>query len=278
MSCLGQYYLPVPPRLWSRVENPCAYSNSEVIQNIPGDYIYLPYSSEPILKSQYYYQIACLRKGNVLQYKKNSSNLTKKQVYGQIAKQMWVNRNTTWATQSDKFTDPNIKSLKRVNYINITTARVPTDQPLTCPVPNIKVNPVLPANNSSGSNAPVIPPPPPQNQPGGPSMPPAVPGQINPDPTVIADGGNLVCTITENICTGEVLSVTENSQCYLTTASNVPGRPMLLCYNDNLPTVYAKNRLTYATSGNKWPVGAKFIRAANTTKPITSGDDFVYTE
>jgi len=70
MSCLGQYYLPVPPRLWSRVENPCAYSNSEVIQNIPGDYIYLPYLSEPILKSQYYYQLACLKKGNVLQYKK----------------------------------------------------------------------------------------------------------------------------------------------------------------------------------------------------------------
>jgi len=278
MSCLGPYYLPLPPRVWSRVENPCAYTTSEVIQNIPGDYIYLPYFNEPILKSQYYYQLACLKKGNVLQYKKNSSNLTKKQIYGQISKQMWVNNNTTWASQSDKFTDPNTKSLKRVNYKNITTLGVPTDKPLTCSFPTIKINPSLPANNSSGSNAPIIPPPPQPNQPGGPSMPPPVPGQINPDPTVIADGGNLVCTITENICTGEVLEVTANSQCYLTTASNVPGHPMLLCYNDNLPTVYAKNRLTYATSGGKWPVGAKFIRAANTTKPITSGGEFVYSQ
>jgi hypothetical protein len=279
MSCLGPYYLPVPPRLWSRVENPCAYSNSEVIQNIPGDYIYLPYLSEPILKSQYYYQLACLRKGNVLQYKKNSSNLTKKQVYGQIAKQMWVNRNTTWASQSDKFSDPNTKSLKRVNYVNITTTGVPTDQPLTCEAPKPPTNSSLPArSSSSGSNAPVIPPPPLPNQPGGPSMPPAVTPQSPVEPIVIPDGGRLVCTITENICTGEVLNVSANGQCYLTTASDVPGEPMLLCYNDNLPTVYAKNRLTYATSGGKWPVGAKFIAAANTTKPITSGGDFVYTE
>jgi hypothetical protein len=109
-------------------------------------------------------------------------------------------------------------------------------------------------------------------------MPPAVTPQSPVEPIVIPEGGNLVCTITENICTGEILSVTRNNQCYLTTASDVPGEPMLLCYNDNLPTVYAKNRLTYATSGGKWPVGAKFIAAANTTKPITSGGDFVYTE
>jgi hypothetical protein len=273
MSCLGPYYLPVPPRRWSRVENLCAYANSEGIQNIPGDYIYLPYIREPILKSQYEYQLACLRKGNVLQYKKNSSNLTKKQVYGQIAKQMWVNRNTTWATQSDKFTDPNIKSLKRVNYYNVTTTGVPTAAPLTCslPLPLPQINIALPTRNSSNSsstNAPIIPV---QQNSGTNSsivMPSVVPSEPNVEPIVIADSGSLVCNVVENICNKEILAVTANQQCFLTTASDVPGRPILLCYNDALPTVYPKTRLTYPPAGGKWPEGAKFIVAANTTKPI----------
>jgi hypothetical protein len=269
MSCLGPYYLPVPPRVWSRVENPCAYSNSDVIENIPGDFIYLPYLHDPIPKSQYYYQLACLKKGNVLQYKSNSSNLTKKQIYGQIARQMWITQNTTWATQSDKFSDPNTKSLKRVNYLRITTDGVVTAQPLTCSIPTPAKNSSLPTRNAGGNtNTPVIPPPPKPNQPGGPILPPLVPAQPATPPVVIADGGSLLCNIVENICTGEVLDVTANGQCYLTTASDVPGHPILLCYNDNLPTVYPKTRLTYPTAGGKWPEGAKFIVAANTTQPI----------
>jgi len=271
MSCLGPYYLPVPPRVWSRVENPCAYTNSFI--NIPGDYIYLPYLKDPILKSQYYYQLACLKKGNVLQYKANSSNLTKQQRYAQIAKGMWVNRTTTWASQSATTSDPNTKSLKRVNYFNITTTGVPTPDPLTCSLPATPKNYVLPPRpGPSDSNAPTLPPPPQQNQPGGPVMPPPVAPAIPAAPIVIADGGTLVCNITQNICTGEILKVTETNQCFLTTASDVPGRPMLLCYNDSLPTVYPKTRLTYTTAGGKWPQGAKFIAAANTTKPISGND------
>ena len=55
-------------------------------------------------------------KGNILQYKKNSSSLTKNQRYTQIAKGMWTNRNKTWATQSDTYSNPNTNSLKQVNY------------------------------------------------------------------------------------------------------------------------------------------------------------------
>lgn len=269
MSCLGPYYLPVPPRVWSRVENPCAYTNS--IQNIPGDYIYLPYLNDPILKSQYYYQLACLKKGNVLQYKANSSNLTKQQRYAQIAKGMWVNRTTTWASQSETTSDPNTKSLKRVNYFNITTGGVPTVDPLTCSLPVRPTNSVLPPRSGS-SNAPALPPPPQENQPGGPVMPPPVSPAMPVAPIVIANGGSLVCNVTQNICTGEILKVTETNQCFLTTASDVPGRPVLLCYNDNLPTVYPKSRLTYPDAGGKWPQGAKLIAAANTTTPIPSNN------
>jgi len=271
MSCLGPNYLPIPPRVWSRVENPCAYTITPTIQNIPGDYIYLPYSVEPILKSQYDYQLKCFKKGNILQYKQNSANLTQKQIYAQIAKKQWVNRNTTWATQTESFTDPNVKSLKRVNYTHITTSGIPTADPLTCPPinPIPPNNPNLPSRDTNKpSPAPVIPPPPPPNQPGGPSMPPSVPPAVPLPPTVIPGGGQLVCNVVENICTGEILAVTSVSQCFPTTASDVPGQPILLCYNDSLPTLYPKNRLSYPPAGGKWPEGAKLIPAANTTQPI----------
>jgi len=98
-------YNPVPPRVWSRVQNPCsviAYKNGDTGAN--SDFARADYERQMLLK------------GNILQYKKNSSNLTKKQRYTQIAKGMWTNRTKTWATQSDTYTNPNMTSLLRVNY------------------------------------------------------------------------------------------------------------------------------------------------------------------
>ena len=63
--------LPQPPRNWYRIQTPCIeLSLSEVNK------------------------IAMLNKGNVLQFKANSSNLTKAQKYSNIAK--GFNNNTTW--------------------------------------------------------------------------------------------------------------------------------------------------------------------------------------
>ncbi len=98
-------YNPNPPRVWSRVQKPCsviAYKSDD------------PAASSNFAKADYERQM--LLKGNILQYKKNSSNLTKKQRYTQIAKGMWTNRTKTWATQSDTYTNPNMTSLLRVNY------------------------------------------------------------------------------------------------------------------------------------------------------------------
>jgi hypothetical protein len=96
--------MPIPPRVWSRVQNSCsviAYKNSD------------PDANSNFARADYEKQM--LLKGNILQYKKNSSNLTKKQRYTQIAKGMWTNRTKTWATQSDTYTNPNMTSLLRVN-------------------------------------------------------------------------------------------------------------------------------------------------------------------
>jgi hypothetical protein len=97
-------YMPIPPRVWSRVQNPCsvtAYKDTDSAAN--SDFAKADYERQMLLK------------GNILQYKKNSSSLTKKQRYTQIAKGMWTNRTKTWATQSDTYTNPNMTSLLRVN-------------------------------------------------------------------------------------------------------------------------------------------------------------------
>jgi hypothetical protein len=235
-----------------------------------------------------------LNKGNVLQYKKNSSNITKQQRYSQIAKGQWTNRNTTWASQSVTTTMPNTQSLRRVNYKTIYLDNgAPANLPITCPTPVEPTIPnKLPVNPNTQNIAPqlgvtaaftqicpvyVVPTGEPIYINSGPSQQlpkkpvdpiiiPALP-YINPpvEPVprvVIPDGGNLICNITENICTGEILSVTQaNDNCNPSSASDVPGPVMPLCYNDALPTYYPKQRYIMTNSGDKFPVGYKFMRA-----------------
>jgi hypothetical protein len=254
MSCLGPNYSPMPPREWSRFENRCALNIS------PTEFR----------------TVEMLKKGNILQYKKNSSNLTKKQVYSKIATGMWTNRTTTWATQTESYTNPNTNSLKRVGYTNIDISGpipVPTVDGLTCS------KPIIPTNNSLPI-VPVIP---------NPNPPPVIPEQSTskdvspiipniqpksiPTSIVIPDAGNLLCNISENICTGEIIDRTVFQKCYPTSDSDVPGPIEYLCYNTGLPTYYPKTKLTYGTSDNKWPQGAKFIRSAVAYPKIEIGSN-----
>jgi hypothetical protein len=123
-------YNPNPTRVWSRVQNACsviAYTNND------------PAANSNFARADYERQM--LLKGNILQYKKNSSNLTKKQRYTQIAKGMWTNRTKTWATQSDTYTNPNMTSLLRVNFTILdpsnNTFSNPTN-PYGCPTNEIQ--------------------------------------------------------------------------------------------------------------------------------------------
>jgi len=126
MSCLGPGYNPQPPRAWSRVENICAQT-TDSSGNITS-----PVTNLPVPLAAYYNDVQIINKGNILQYKKNSSNLTKNQRYSKIAKGMWTNRTKTWATQSDVYSNPNMSSLRRVNY---TTVALPVGlvDPFGCP-------------------------------------------------------------------------------------------------------------------------------------------------
>jgi hypothetical protein len=135
MSCLGPGYNPNPSREWSRVENRCSDFNTGNVF-IPLLGIYVPQQNVA-------YEKQMLMKGNILQYKKNSSNLTNNQRYSKIAKGKWVNRTTTWASQSDSLTNPNTTSLKRVNVKrNIFLDNgLPTNLPVTlCPTKPVSQN------------------------------------------------------------------------------------------------------------------------------------------
>ena len=114
--------LPFPTRTWNRVQGECSLfidPNSSFNQN-PNQTVTIPLTGKVVSSGDLANEIAMLNKGNVLQYKKNSSNLTKKQQYALIAKGKWVNRKT-WATQSAKgYTNPNTMNLQRVNSVSLT--------------------------------------------------------------------------------------------------------------------------------------------------------------
>jgi len=280
---------PMPPRLWSRAQGICSTLPVATITPEEADII------------------AMSSKGNVLQYKKNSSNITKQQRYSQIAKGQWTNRNTTWASQSVTTTMPNTLSLKRVNYRTIyLDDGAPANLPITCPnlTPATFPN-KLPINPNTQNIVPrpgvttafielcpvyVIPPNPPiyiipdpspevPKKPIEPKIVPVLPyikPPLEPTPrVVIPDGGSLICNISENICTGEVYSVTPASDnCNPTSASDVPGPIMLLCYNDALPTYYPRQRRAYGSSGNAWPTQTELVSIINT--PVNDTTTKVY--
>lgn len=211
MSCLGKCYNPNPPRAWSRVQFPCTYST-----NI-----------EAHLEKQ------MLEKGNVLQYKKNSSNLTKKQVYSMIANgNKWKSRGKTYATQTDMYTNPNILSLERTNVV-------------VFPYPNILTG--MP------------------NNPGGPFQT-NVPNPFGCLTNDLVDGGSLVCNSTTSPCSGQNINKTTSQMCYPTYCSDVPGKIEYLCWNDGTQTWYPRQMLTMTNSANKFPEGYKgFVSADQCT-------------
>ena len=255
MSC----YLPQPPRVWSRVQNSCSLitsDNSGIVRD--------PYTGEFVQTFVLAERISMLNKGNILQYKANSSNLTKNQRYSKIAKGQWINRNTTWATQSlQGYTNPNTTSLKRAgNVVNIAIDPItgtiigPTLDSPSCPETINPINEALPSNEGNNDEEPIIPPP----------IEPTPGSDVFPDiifenpvsPLVIQDGGNLICSVKENICTGETKSTISQQLCNPTTDSDVPGQIQNLCWNDGTQTWYPRQRYIMTNSGNKFPYNYKF--------------------
>ena len=189
MACNGTY-VPNPPRTWYRVQRP------------PIEY--LPPNEHQKMQAK--------QKRNVLQYKQNSSNLSKKMIYSKMAQDNWTKQQVTYATQNPNgYTNPNNKLLKRVNGINIAidantgTIIGPTDMPITCPTIPSGTAYSLPNeieySGSSSSQNPELPPITPNTSGNNGDSLPEIPNPYMPPKTiVIADEGTLLCGTLENPC------------------------------------------------------------------------------
>lgn len=250
------YYLPQPPRAWSRVQNSCSLVTDADINANAGNIALFDTKQQ------------MLEKGNILQYKNNSSNLTKAQRYSKIAKGQWINRNTTWATQSmNGYTNPNTKSLKRTgNVVNVAIDPItgliigPTTEPVTCQERIIPSNEMLPKTTSATNIEPLIPPPIEPTQ--GSNVTPEIVSDVPQTPIVIQDGGSLICSVQENICTGEMTIGLSQILCHPTSDSDVPGRIQELCWNDGMQTWYPRKRYVMSNSTDKWPTNYKLFVSA----------------
>lgn len=250
MSCFTNY-LPQPPREWSRVQNSCSFTDDDTTYSLQNVFV-----------------ADMLNKGNVLQYKKNSANLSKAQIYSKIARGQWTNRNITWATQSAQYSNPNTTSLKRSgNFVNIAIDPITgaflgeTPNNVTCPQPVVTNNESLPSNGGGGSSVaePGIPPVAEPSS-GSNTFPPNQ-QETEQEDIVIQDGGFLICSVQENVCTGEIVAINPQQLFYPTTDSDVPGPIQELFWNDGIQTWYPRQRYVMTNSANKWPVNA-ILRAA----------------
>ena len=227
-------YNPVPPRVCSRVQNPCTFI-------VPGDdYInaYTPLTGQTVPLAQANYETQMINKGNILQYKGNSARLTKSQKYSQLARCAGPNRTKVFATQSETYTNPNTNGLLRVGYS-------------TYPYPNQIVG--VP-NNISG---PFI---------------NGVPNPFDCSSNTIQDGGTLVCGTYSNPCSNQIIKsgATSSTICNSASASDVPGSS-ILCWNTKLQSWFPKSRYFMNNSTSKWPQGYKgFISAVTPDAPILS--------
>jgi hypothetical protein len=226
-------YIPIPPRVWSRVQNQCTY----IITDSSYNSSYTPLTNQNLSLAQANYENKLIYKGNILQYKENSSNLTKSQKYTQLAKGFGPNRTRVFATQSEIYTNPNTNGLLRVNYN-------------TLPYPNQLVGR---PNNISG---------PYQYN---------VKNPFDCSSNSIQDGGNLICGTYANQCTGQIIKtgIKTASICNSSSCSDVPGTPIDLCWNKKVKTWFPRQRYFMNNSTSKWPQGYKgFVSAITPEAPI----------
>jgi len=82
---------------------------------------------------------------------------------------------------------------------------------------------------------------------------------INSKPLVIQDGGVLICSVQEDVCTGNTKSTISQKICNPTTDSDVPGPIQDLCWNNGTQTWFPRQRYIMTNSGNKFPYNYKFV-------------------
>ena len=130
-ACIPQDGGPQPPRLWSRATEDC-----------------IPTTGQNNVTQQ---DLDMRRKAEILQYKNNNSNMSRRQLWARTIKGHGPSGNRTWATQSadGTYTNPNIDNLEKSGAFTLrcpgrpnncaptTNSDVPGKQMLLCMRPDI---------------------------------------------------------------------------------------------------------------------------------------------
>jgi len=139
--CVFNYYTktaynPNPTRLWSRFNYVCPCS--------PG--------GQPSCSTDFE-KLDERRKAEILKYKANSSNITKKQQYANAASNHWLTgRKRSWATQTVSYTNPNTSTLERVGDVlvcnnNNVSCSLTSDANVPGKIRKLCYNPLVPLYN-----------------------------------------------------------------------------------------------------------------------------------
>lgn len=254
-GCLGRKYLPQPPRLWERTNATCEILFQNIDENAN---VYFPYFDKNVPVSKLSYLKKMLYKGNILQYPSQCTSVgfTKRMNYARIAKGFGKYRKKGWATQTHSYTSPNPNLLHRKQFsitsnnlngeIQILDCKLPFTEDVVFPDPSNPIsdleNPIFPPINTpvdtDSYEYPITP----------------IQPIINDS---VIEGGNLQHCTRGNICSGEIREFAKKIPCFPTSASDVPGPIINLCYPSNFPAFNPRVRKTYTASSTKWPINAK---------------------
>jgi len=138
--CIFNYYTqtaynPNPTRLWSRFGYVCPCPTGQA--QCSTDFVKLDER----------------RKAEILKYKANSSNITKKQQYASAASNRWLtSRKRCWAAQTDTYTNPNTSTLQRVGDVlvcnnNNVSCSLTSDADVPGRIQRLCYNPTVPLYN-----------------------------------------------------------------------------------------------------------------------------------
>ena len=106
---------PNPPSLWQRAYTDCVNCQNSYCGPNPEN-VYPPPVCDCPANSIYITpeQLDMRRKAEIFKYKKNSSELTKKQKYSLLANGINIYKKRSWATQSQDYTNPNVNNLPQI--------------------------------------------------------------------------------------------------------------------------------------------------------------------
>ena len=134
-------YNPQPTRVWFRQQQACSINS-----NIPNDIIYIPLANQYVTPSQAQCLAQELNKLNVLKYKNNSTNFSKKQQQSRIYRGLNNTGKQSYSTQNYLYTNPNTSKLSRINFSLIPNPNTIVGSPNnpSGPFQTINLNPTDP--------------------------------------------------------------------------------------------------------------------------------------